>query len=311
MKGMPVEANGASSHSAKSAVRWAVCVLCRAWPYTRGLQRVAQSWLAKWLVEGMDEPQPARLVNRLYVYVVPSDYDGRWVYLTGDQDRAISRVCCLLLRPGDVAIDVGANCGVITHWCAHAVGRNGVVHAFEPQASLAKAIRESAALNNLTNIEVHNLALSDTDAVEDLFVPHGHSGGGSLGGRRHQNGRMEEVRLAHAGEFLRSLGLASIRLLKLDAEGHESNVIGGMGRLLEKGQVDFVLFEALDDAAESRVRHDLENLGYTVYGVVRKMLGVSFVPAEANKWKVCDYLAVRKGLRPPAEVARSSARPRA
>jgi FkbM family methyltransferase len=44
-----------------------------------------------------------------------------------------------VVRPGMVAVDVGANVGVHTLWLARAVGRDGRVHALEPEPELPAA----------------------------------------------------------------------------------------------------------------------------------------------------------------------------
>lgn len=296
----------------KAALRFVWCGVCRTWPFVRGTWRLTGSPFARWLVVGMDESRLTRLRDGSCLYVVPADVDGRIVYLSGDQDRSISIVCRSLLPEGATVVDVGANCGVVSHCCARAVGPEGVVHAFEPQGHLADGIRASAAVNGLANIVVHSMALSDTDATMELFVPTGHSGGASLEGRRHSAGGMRTVQVAESDTYLESLGLSEIRLLKIDVEGHEASVIRGMRQFFGRHAVDFVLFESLGAIAPNSPDSAgslLMELGYSVYGVVKTMTGVVLVPAEVLAPEVVeDYLAVRAGLRLADELHRPTGR---
>ncbi|CAK8994979.1 unnamed protein product [Durusdinium trenchii] len=53
----------------------------------------------------------------------------------------------VLLRPGDVAIDVGANLGCYTVALAEAVGPRGHVIAFEPFRWLHQLVVANVAIN--------------------------------------------------------------------------------------------------------------------------------------------------------------------
>src|SRR5882672_828132 len=58
------------------------------------------------------------------------------------------------LRPGDTAIDVGANVGFFTVLMAKLVGPTGKVYAYEPGQDTLVGLRANIAANNLENVEV-------------------------------------------------------------------------------------------------------------------------------------------------------------
>ncbi|OXJ39087.1 FkbM family methyltransferase [Burkholderia sp. HI2714] len=64
-----------------------------------------------------------------------------------------------LLHNGHVVIDVGANIGFFSLLAARRVGPSGRVIAFDPSAKAISALLHASAINNLSNIEVHNVAL--------------------------------------------------------------------------------------------------------------------------------------------------------
>jgi FkbM family methyltransferase len=294
----------------RTALRALLRALGRAYPFVRGTGRLPESQLARDLTAGMTNPVSVRLRSGYQLIVVPADWDGRYIYFMGDQDRAISSMCRALLAPGDTALDIGANCGVMTHWCALAVGPTGAVHAFEPQRRLAKSNADSAELNDLPFVHVHHMALSDADGELDLFVPNTHSGGASLG-KRGDSGSLERVRVACGAHYLQSIGVTSARLIKMDVEGHESQVLIGLDDLLRPGGADFVLFEVLPELPAETAAADeiLRGFGYSIYSLVKRLDGVELVSrSRADRASVTDCLAVRPGLDVREELAAAARR---
>lgn len=65
------------------------------------------------------------------------------------------------LRRGDGFVDIGANIGTYTIYAASLIGRNGTVESFEPDKVSASRLRENIALNKLTFVRVHEVAVGD------------------------------------------------------------------------------------------------------------------------------------------------------
>src|SRR4029077_1786166 len=66
-----------------------------------------------------------------------------------------------VLRPGDVAVDVGANIGAFTVAMAKLVGEGGSVHAFEASSANVALLYTNVSDNQLDNVSIHNVAASD------------------------------------------------------------------------------------------------------------------------------------------------------
>ena len=113
----------------------------------------------------------ARLSNGLTACVIPNDFIGRSAYYFGDVDPKITRTLQRLLAPGDTLVDIGANMGIVSLQAWRYVGPTGRVIAVEPQPVCCHAIRESVALNELTNVELHPIGLSNRAGRFDLYVP--------------------------------------------------------------------------------------------------------------------------------------------
>lgn len=148
------------------------------------------------------------------------------------------------LRPGDAAIDVGANKGSFVYPLARAVGRSGRVLAFEPQQQLAAYLRTMVARCRLPQVEVSSVALSDSAGHAALFAPAaGHSPGATLVDGAHvptgwvkQEIETTTLDAAAAGESRR------IGALKIDVEGHEMAVLRGAEATLARHR-PVVVFE--------------------------------------------------------------------
>src|SRR5215210_7228240 len=64
----------------------------------------------------------------------------------GNYEVAETLFCESVLRPGDVAVDIGANIGLYTLLFSRLVGEEGRVYAFEPAAENARRLRVNLLL---------------------------------------------------------------------------------------------------------------------------------------------------------------------
>jgi FkbM family methyltransferase len=252
--------------------------------------------------------------SRILVNV--NDVIGRTIYFCADHDPKLSWVLRRVLRPGDCCIDVGAHMGVISLQAARLVGGRGVVHAFEPQPVLAAMLNQSTAANGYAQLRVHDIALSEADGVLPLYVPRGGDTGVATFDGEFAPGRdVVESPVRHAGEFLASLDLPPIRLLKLDIEHHEDAFFRGAAGFLERHRPDVVLFESHDRGLGFWGRFPvaaLGSLGYVIYQIPKSLLAPRPIPIAkpsdppGRGW---DFLAVRLGAPALAGLGRLASTP--
>jgi FkbM family methyltransferase len=213
--------------------------------------------------------------------VDPHEYIGQVVTLCGEYDPKIGTICRRVLRPGDAVLDIGANYGIESLISAIAVGPTGLVHAFEPQPRLAEMIRASAAHNRLPNITVHEVALSDRDAMMELLVPEQNRSAARLIAEPTVADDAHSgitVRAVAADAYLRSLDLPSVRLLKIDVEGHEGVILRNAKRYLADAPPAVIVFEShtrpgsFHDRPEVRV---MASLGYEFLQLEKRLFGLA------------------------------------
>jgi FkbM family methyltransferase len=134
-----------------------------------------------------------------------------------------------ILREGDCYVDVGANIGLTLLPAARKIGARGRAHAVEPSTRLQGLLRRSLVLNGIADwVVLHPCAAGAKQGVAtlNLGAVHGHSSlldlPTAIGG--------ESVRVERLDHLI-ATG-QSIRLVKIDAEGFELQVLQGMTRIL-------------------------------------------------------------------------------
>jgi FkbM family methyltransferase len=232
------------------------------------------------------------------IWVDLGDFIGRSIYYFGDFDPKITWICQRVLRPGDTMLDVGANFGLVSLYCAKLVGRSGTIHAFEPQPQLAQLFQQSIEKNQYSQIALHEIALSNTDGTMTLSIPSDNSGAASLT-FSFTDERAIQVPVRNASDYLGNLNLAQVRLLKLDVEGHEKEVLQGAYQFLKEQPVDVILFEEhKKPATEQESIQLLQNLQYEIWEIpqIKFSMKLSKIePQHSGSKGSHDYVAIGTG----------------
>lgn len=160
--------------------------------------------------------------------------------LLSDEHLVMKRV----VRPGEVAYDVGANAGLFTVWLSSLVGKSGKVFSFEPNPAHQRCLRETISL--LPNTELVQAGLSDIEGSFEFFVPENdtmasfrdwtHGDGGAVLKTSCQVNTIDS--LVAAGT------IASPDFIKCDIEGGERDCFVGGRETLNRKDAAIILFEA-------------------------------------------------------------------
>ena len=152
------------------------------------------------------------------------------------------------VRPGDVCLDIGANIGAISRVMAERVGPTGRVHALEPSPQVLQYLQRNT--QPFPHITSHGLAVSAQSGKKEFYqAPETKFGMGTLSAL--PGWRATEVAVTTLDEFWQKTGAPTIRLIKIDVEGHELEVFqGGREALLNNPEV-VVVFEFSDWAEEN------------------------------------------------------------
>lgn len=157
------------------------------------------------------------------MYLVNDQYIGRALDYYGEYGQFEGMVFDQMLKPGDIAVEVGANMGAHTVHLAKLVGPTGTVLAFEPQRTMFYLLCANLALNEHFHVRALNAAAGGTRGnirvpILDHRAPLNF---GALSLPDFETG--EEVPLF----ALDSFAFPSLRLIKIDVEGMEVDVLSG------------------------------------------------------------------------------------
>jgi FkbM family methyltransferase len=157
----------------------------------------------------------------------PGDWVSDHVRATGEFYEApvLDRVAAELAgRPPGVLLDVGAMIGLHTTYLAEYVPHTAI-HAWEPaRANLAVLLRN---VTRYPSVHVHPLALSDREQLLALRSEPGNLGHTQVVAQAHDTFDAPAVPLD-------SYRLEEVRLVKVDVEGHEAQVLAGARATLER-----------------------------------------------------------------------------
>lgn len=186
------------------------------------------------------------------------------------------------LRKGDVAVDIGCHKGGYLFWMQRKVGQTGHCYAFEPQPRLFNYLTSVKAMFGWPHVRLEQKGLSDKAGAFDLFIPktqRGTSPGATINPQSDKEA-FEQVRIKTVtlDEYFLDRNIHP-RLIKIDVEGHELEVLQGGARLFQEVKPR-ILMECenrhLQDRTVMDVFRELEEWGYEGYFI----LGSKILPLK-------------------------------
>lgn len=143
-----------------------------------------------------------------------------WVEQLGtlQYDACIEEFLKPLLKPGDTAIDIGAYIGGYAGPFKQFVGASGKVYAFEPNPEPFECL-----VRNCPGVVCHQVALGKQDGVSQYFTDTINRGASFILPQNNTNQISKPVEI----KTLDSFGIERPKLIKIDVEGMEIEVIQG------------------------------------------------------------------------------------
>ncbi len=234
-------------------------------------------------------------------YMFPVDRGtllGWSVHFFGTYEPEVQTEIRRYLKPGEIAIDVGANVGWHTLLMAARAGSTGRVYAFEPNDSTRRRLVSAVEANALAHVTVDGRAVADLVGARGFQAPlagHVWDGTGRLiaAPAREKRERPEEqegperqtraIECTTLDAFVAERQIERLALVKIDVEGWELSVLRGARHVLSVLR-PVVVFE-YDPAYVSRSGGAAEDV--------------------TRCWSDADYeLFALDPRRPPALVAR-------
>jgi FkbM family methyltransferase len=177
--------------------------------------------------------QKIKLIWGRNIIANPSQTIGKSLYTYGLYDLPLTEMICRLVRPGDLVIDAGSNIGYTSCLMQDCLEGNGELISFEPLPELFTILKQNLAeRENGEFTQLNNVALSHSSGNAVITLPQNFENNDGIATLQESVvGKKIEIKTT----TIDSLNLSrNVRLLKLDVEGHEYEVLRGASESLKK-----------------------------------------------------------------------------
>jgi FkbM family methyltransferase len=158
-------------------------------------------------------------------WVVGASSNACW---TGSYEPESLRRFAEAVAPGDTVYDIGANVGIYTLLASVKAGAAGRVYAFEPLPRNLEYLRRHVERNGATNCEIFAAAVADREGVQRFAAAEWEASMARLAA----DGGIEVPVLTVDGCVYGEKALHSPKVIKIDVEGAEREVLAGAGRAI-------------------------------------------------------------------------------
>lgn len=252
-------------------------------------------------VERLRGPAVVRTAFGAKMHCDPNDIVGATILHFGVWDPEITEIAKSIVRPGDIAVDVGASVGYYSLLFSK-LGAQPV--AIEPVPRLAHEIEENDRLNRF-NIRIETVAATGHKETVQLHQPPR----ANFGTGASKRGRFADsitVAAAPLLDILKGVDLKRVSLIKIDIDGAEAPVMreiaSNLARFGDRLAICVAVGSRWNDAFEAlvaagfgawRVPTNLETLWARLLAdePSGKPVRIDAFPAEA-----CDLVMMREAL---------------
>lgn len=206
-------------------------------------------------------------------------YIGKCFDLYGEYSESENNLMAQFIHPGDTVVDAGANIGDLTLPLARMVGPTGTVHAIESNPEIFNILCANMALNQIKTVNpINGFVGAATSEPDPQYTP--------------GNFPVSTVTID-------SLALPSCRLIKIDVEGHELEVLHGAANTISEHQPILYFENDRKDLSEPLLEHVIE-LGYRLYWHLAPIYQPNnFFANPVNHWAPKNIMSIMILALPP------------
>ncbi|RXJ85292.1 FkbM family methyltransferase [Arcobacter sp. CECT 8985] len=164
-----------------------------------------------------------------------------------NSDELTRKIMKLMLNRGEEAIDIGVNYGQFLFYLSNLVGVDGKVLGFEPIKELFELNLAKIEEQKMTNILLHNFALSNSEGISEFTVFNERKGYSGLKENVILDSSFDVNNKSKIEVIVKKLDIflsdfKKLKLIKIDVEGAELLVLKGAEELLLKFR-PIIIFE--------------------------------------------------------------------
>ncbi len=177
-------------------------------------------------------------------WIARNDACGRMI-LRGQFENIERRFVERFLKPGMVALDIGAHHGYYSLLASQKVGPLGRVIAFEPSPRERRRLLQHLRMNGCANVRVEETALGESEGPAQLYVVRSkETGCNSLRPPAvRQSTDATEVGVTRLDDYVNKNNIPRVDFVKMDVEGGELAVLKGGAEFLKQQPRPVVLCE--------------------------------------------------------------------
>ncbi len=261
----------------------------RKFPDFKGKQRLGRMLFKKQIETEIDLVVKGKYdIN----YLLPNIKEniGYEIFINGIYEKETVDFICSKLTFGSIYIDIGANIGSIVIPVSKKMGN---IHGLciEASPTVYGYLEKNMLANQIENIKIINIAISDTDnKLVSFYSPSGQFGKGHMSGIiKEESINVETIKL---DSLLQNYQIANPDFIKIDIEGFEYFAFKGAQSVLFQEKAPDILFE-FEDWAESRAglkpgsaQSFLLNSGYKLYKLEKNQLSLINSPLEKGSFMI-------------------------
>jgi FkbM family methyltransferase len=218
-----------------------------------------------------------QVIHGLNVEIDPNEWTHSDLLRDGFLEPLTCELIGKLLKPGDTYVDVGAQIGFHSMVARRHVGPSGKVVAFEPQPYNGQKFLNNCRLNGFENVTLYMAAVgnkegtvrlrlqsaADTSRLSLCLTP------------INDEAQAYYTLMTKLETVLRAEKVKRVKLLKIDVEGYELEVVKGLAEF--ESHVENVVLELLGSA------HELDEKAYKLIGHLQTS-GFELRTVEGQPW---------------------------
>ena len=229
-----------------------------------------------------------------------NDIIGKALSTYGIYDLILTEILYRIVESGDKCIDVGANIGYTTGIMSYRSGINGKIYSLEPSSTIYSILTNNVVgfqkSFGFNNIELIKIGVSDHVGVASFFINSNNSGESKIlssfeNDHQDKETSIEEIQITTLDEVLSKE--KPFKVLKIDVEGHELEVLKGSTNLLKSKSILNIVFEN-HEKGESPIIPFLKEYGYDIFLLKKGLLGPKIDPelgSHSSKFEPANYIA--------------------
>jgi FkbM family methyltransferase len=217
----------------------------------------------------------------------------RKLYRYGSYEKGTLNVLDLFLQKGDVFVDVGANIGLMSLYGAFKVGNEGKVLSFEANPVTKNILDENIRLNSLKNVITFGFALGSASGSSTLYSNLSINRGSASLNKLDENSESYAIEIKRLDQVQEAN--QKIKMMKIDVEGWELEVLKGCGSILSKPSAPALIVECNTLASDTQGRTS------ALYDFIKEVNGYRVFKLAHGKEKKSKLIEVKTSNDLPGE----------